>query len=333
MPLTLRQDFVFENQIATDHIGAYFRKFLVVGNLAYKPPNEALFNRTPGEKILFPYWGKLSPAQDGVENTAMDVDNLADDQFETTVKEIVKAVGITDTARIRLGTTTEAWEAEVHRQIGRVFSEKVDEDIWTELNLATSKIELTNNIQDFTIATAFGNDKGASDSKFTAQTCNIRSISQDLTDSYGDRRKECMAVLMHSGNYNSIETDVQAGFLKADANDPLYNMPEFVGRAPQFFNIPFFVVDNVPKGAKVTVTDSASATQKYQSYKNVYFKKDAFGFFSKQEATVEYARDTLKRADTISSTQWYAIKSFHEKISSDDKRLSMRSYLTREQTT
>ena len=150
-----------------------------------------------------------------------------------------------------------------------------------------------------------------------------------MTEGWGDRRDEAAAVILHSAHYNCIETDVQAGFLKADANDPLYKIKGFVGRSPMFWGLPFFVNDGVPTEDNVTITDSGSATQDYKVFDAVFLKKDAYGLMMKQLPKIEYDRDILKRKDIMVATQWYAVKSFHKIISTEDSRILFRKFATK----
>lgn len=331
MALTLASNFTFERQLAARHIAGYFRRELVLGALAWKPPNRK-FVEAPGQKYVFPYFSVIGAAEDGVENTAPTPDSLGDASFSATVKEIIKEVDITDSARIKMGCSHAEWEAEAHRQLARRLAEKVDIDLWAEITKAASYKSLSNKTGDITLNAAFGGDKGALNPAFVSQKCNIREIATALTNAFGDKRNEAAAVILHSKHYADIETDATAGFLKADARDPLYKVEGFQGRASMFFNLAFFINDNVPVGDKITVTDSGGATQKYQSYRAVILKKDAFGLIPKKYPKVDYARDVRKRVDVMVANQWLAYRSFHAVISSDDIRMGQIQFLTDEQT-
>ena len=332
MAITKQPDFKFVPQVANHNISAYFRRELIWGQLALRIMSS--FQEMQGLTATFPYYDKIGDAQDLTEDTALDIDSLGDDKFSVTVKEAGKAVGRTDTAKKAHGENPSRWETQAHAQIARVLAEKVDADLLTEISKSAASTSVRGDVANITLATAFGADKGKDDAKFTANYCTIRKISSDMTAAFGDKRfKELAAVVIHSKVYNQIEIDGGAGFLKADANHPLFNKYGFVGSNPMFFGVPFFVNDNVAKGNKVTVTDSASATQKYQTYKNHYFKKDAFGLLVKQPPMVEYARNTLERKDVITCCMWYAAVHLNQRISPDDVRHSVATYLTDEETT
>ena len=320
---TIKANLNFTPQIASDYILAYFRQKLIWGSLAYKGVRD--FDKKQGETITFPYFAKMGAAQDAVEKTDLTIDSLIDESFTATVKEIGKAVDISASARIAGGFTPEQWNNEVLRQIGRLFAEKVDDDLLAEIS-KTGEHASVRSVNDVTLAAALGTDKGLSG--LADQRCNIRNIQQDRVKAFGDRADEIVGVVMHSNHWLDIATDGTAGFLKADALDPFYNKKGFQGR--DMNGAAWFVNDNVPSG-EVTVTDNSSATQKYKTENVVYLKDKAFGFISKKDANVEQDRDILKRVDLFSGTFWYAVKSFHNKLtegSQDDQRIAFAEYAT-----
>ena len=329
MPATMAANFTFIPQIAERHISGYERKKLVLAKLAWQPRDKRKFNKTPGETITFPYYNFIGDAADGVENQDVEIDALGDASFTATVKEAVKGVGITDSALIKLGDTHAGWEMEAMKQMAFVLAKKIELDLWTELKKSTSRDRVKDAVADISLQGAFGGDKGANDSGYANQLCNIRALAEAMTEGWGDRREEAAAVILHSAHYNSIETDAQAGFLKADANDPLYKIKGFVGRSPMFWGLPFFVNDGVPAEDNVTITDSGSATQDYKTFDAVFLKKDAFGLMMKQLPKVEQDRNIQKRLDFMVATQWYAVKSFHKVISTEDSRILFRKFATK----
>ena len=184
---------------------------------------------------------------------------------------------------------------------------------------------------DITLATAFGADKGKLSSQLELQVPTISRISTALTDGFGDKRNEVQAIVMHSSHYNAIEADATAGFLKADANDPLYGYKGFVGRSSRWFGLAVFVSDTVPEEDNITITDNASATQEYKTYSMVFLKKDAFGLMIKQLPKIEYDRNIQRRKDLMVATQWYAVKGFHKIISTEDVRCVFQRFSSRKQ--
>ena len=326
---TVKGSFSFVPQIAERHVSGFFRDRLIMGRLATTPPvNE--FPTQRGGVITFPYYNTIGDAEDGVEATKPTRDTLGDNSFTAEIKEIVKSISITSTAEKYMGMSREYWDVEATKQMGRVFAEKVEKDIWAELGKSTSHMDLTSPSKDVTITRAFaGDDKGQS--ALTDQKCNIRAIAEALTEAFGDRRNECKAVVLHSEHYKDIETDEKAGFLKADANDPFYKIKGFVGRSSFLFNLAFFINDGVPAGSNITVTDTASATQDYKTYNMVMIKNNSYGFIPKQRPLIMYDSDIEARVDFMVGTQWYAVKSFHQAVSTEDNRIAYKRFTTTKQ--
>ena len=327
MAITKSTSFVFEPQIAARHVQAYFKLKLVWGMLAWRQTAKEFAK--PGKQQTFPYFNQIGAAELPGEDDTLAVDSLGDNQFSATAKEVGKAVGITDSARYESGATFAEWDAEAHRQLGRVHAERVDTDLKEEVNGAGNRDIIANAaVSDFSLQSAFGTDKGINDSKFQNATCNIRKIHSGLIDAFGDRWGECKAIIMHSQHYKNIASDATAGFLNADANNPLFaHIPGFVGTVPSWFGLAIIINDNVPKETNLTITDSAAATQAYNVYSAVYLKQDAFGLMVKQEAKAEYDRSILQRQDIMSATQWYAVKSFHKKIHAEDARIAKQAFV------
>ena len=330
MPITKKADFNFTNQIKTNHISAYWRKKLFWAQLAFKIRKN--FQGVPGETVTVPYFNSLGVAQKPAENDRVSVDKFGDQSFAGTVYEVAKAFGVTDAGRIRMGVSDDVWEREGFAQQARVMAELVDADCLSVIKQTSTPAghDKVRTLADFTISTAFTALKGADTASFLSKQCNIRSVRQDLTNSFGDRNMECIAMVMHSQVLKDLEVEDKAGFLKADANDPFSPMTQYRGR---LLSRATFELDNTFQGADITVTDSASATQKYKSWMNLYLKQDPFIMMIKRDPSSESARDMLGRQDLFMATQWYAFVTLHKRISTEDVRVGAAQYLTTEQTT
>jgi N4-gp56 family major capsid protein len=92
----------------------------------------------PGDTIHFPKWGTLSEATDLTEAQAMTTEVLSASDTTATVKEIGKAVEISDTAIL---TAIGDPIAEAARQLATVLALKVDTDIKAELESATNVVD------------------------------------------------------------------------------------------------------------------------------------------------------------------------------------------------
>jgi N4-gp56 family major capsid protein len=92
----------------------------------------------PGDTIHFPKWGTLSEATDLTEATAMGTEVLGTSDVSAVIKEIGKAVEISDTAVL---TAIGDPISEAARQLGIVIANKVDSDIKAELESTTLAVD------------------------------------------------------------------------------------------------------------------------------------------------------------------------------------------------
>lgn len=294
MAATQSSDWNFEPKVWQDHIQAYFDRKLVYGAFAL---TDDTLTASPGDTVNFPYFTAIGAAEEPAEDSSLSVDNLADDSFSASVKEVGKAVGAKDKALIKSAARRDEIFAEAQRQIGRVMAEKVDIDLIAEI--ATSG----NYTNGFTATAA-------------ADTFNVRTFNQMLINAFGDRSHEAVVVFIHSQHELTLLNDSTSGFLKADANDPMYNVPGFRGR---LFGAAVVVVDTVPAGATV---DSKT------TYYAFACKANAYGIITKEDMNPEQDRDILAREWVWSATMWYGVKAFHAKINSEDKRIARGLFTT-----
>jgi N4-gp56 family major capsid protein len=293
MSTTMPSDFAFTPKVWEDAVSAYFQKKLVFGAMAAH--NDSLTQK-PGTSINFPYFKSISAAEEPAADETLSVDKLQDDAFSATVKEVGKAVGVRRAALMSSSQDQDRIFAEVQSQIGRVMAEKVDADLITEVNTSGSYV------QGFTST--------------DTQYCNIARIMEGLITGFGDKQDECVALYMHSLNYLALMTDSTAGFLKADANDPFWNQPGFMGR---LLGKALFVSDQCPRATDV------SSKKTYQLFA---MKMNPYGIITKANPIMESDYDMLNREYVFAGTQWYAVKSFHAKIATADYRVCRMSFQT-----
>lgn len=295
MAATQASDVVFVPKVWSDHITAYFNKKLVFGAFALK--NDQL-TRSPGETVSFPYFKAIGDAEEPAENADLTVSALADDAFTATVKEVGKAVGFTGKSLRKSAADRDTIFDEAQNQMARVIAEKVDADIITEINS-------NGNYTAGLVGTAFAT--GA---------CTAANLLTGRTLAFGDRGDEAEVIFMHSLHFLSMMKDSGAGFIKADANDPMYLVKGFMGRI---------------FGAAVVVTDSVPAGGTVDGKKTFYSftcKPKSYGFIVAEEIMFEQDRDILARQSIITATQWYAVKGFHGKVHADDKRVCRNLFVT-----
>lgn len=286
MAATVSTDFVFQPKVWKDHVSAYFDDKLLFGAIAMR---DDTLTQAPGTSINFPYFKQIGAVEEPAETASLSVDALSDDSFSSTVKEVGKAVGVKKKAFKVSAASTERIIQEITSQMGRRHAEKIDDDLLTEFTT------LGNFVNGFTATAA-------------AHTLNVRTVLQAKIAAFGDHQEDAIAIQMHSKQLYDLMSDSTSGFLKADANDPLYNSPGFSGR---LFGMAIFVSDKMSNNGGVQI-DSKDA---YHAY---IHKMNPYGFILKQDMEMESDYDLLNREWVFTSNQWYAVKSFHAKISSLD---------------
>jgi hypothetical protein len=271
MAATLSTDFVFAPKVWKEHVGAFFREKLVYGAIAQS--DDSLVAE-PGTSINFPYFKQIGAAEEPAESAALSVDNLSDDSFSATVKEVGKAVGVKKKAFKVSAARTERIVQEITSQIGRRHAEKVDADLLAEFS-------------------GGGNFTNAN----VGAGPTVEKINTGKVTVFGDLHSEAIALHIHSLDMLAVMNSTTTGFLKADALDPMYRVPGFTGR---LLGMAVFEVDSVGSGACYA------------------HKMDPYGYIMKQDMELESDYDILNREWVFTGNQWYAVKSFHAKISAQD---------------
>lgn len=287
MSSTASTDFAFSPKVWSDHVMAFFRSKLIYGAFA---ASVNTLTTAPGLTINFPYYKTIGTAETPGESTGLTVDNLSDDSFSATVQEIGKAVGVKKKLFKSAADTVDNITQEVNRQIGRRIAEKVDSDLLTEFS--------TN-----------GNFINGYTATLAAHTMNVRTLLQAKIVAFGDRANEAIVCTMHSKQFLDLMNDTTAGFLKADALDPLFMVEGFQGR---LLGMAIIMIDSTPA--------TAAQINSTNAYRAFIQKMNPYGFIQKQEVEMEQDYDLLQREYVFTGTQWYAVKSFHGKVASNDYR-------------
>lgn len=280
MGATASTDWSFSPVVWQDHIEGYFRRKLVYGAFA---ATESTLTQEPGTTINFPYFGIVGDAEEPEEDEGLEVDNLSDNTFTATVKEVGKAVGIKKKAFKKSAAGAEKLMAEAQRQLGRVMAEKVDKDLLTEF------ADTGNFTNGYTASSA-------------GHTMSASVLLKAKLIGFGDRADEAKVVFMHSKQYLNLMNDSSTGFLKADATDPMTLVKGFMG---YICGLAVVVVDST----KATAAQIAST----DAYRAFIHCENAYAYITKQEMEVESDYDILMREWVVTANQWYACKSFHAK--------------------
>jgi N4-gp56 family major capsid protein len=291
----MSSDFVMVPKVWQDHIDAFFKDKLLFGQMALQ---DATLKSQPGETVTFPYFKQIGACEEPGEDESLTVDKLSDDSFSATVKEVGKAVGVKKKAFRTSATSEDRIVSEITSQMARRFAEKVDDDLIAEINTVGNYV-----------------------TGYTAADANGKSIVSNLAEmkhvAFGDRANEAVAIYMHSLNVLDLLTDSTAGFLKADANDPFYQMPGFMGR---ILGMGLFETDKCPR-----VADVASK----KAYAVFMTKANPYGILTAEDYMLEEDKDILARERVFAATMWYAVKAFHGKVSADDLRIARGTFATR----
>lgn len=264
MSATVSADFNFTPKVWKDHIQAYFRKRLVAG--AFALVDDSLVS-APGTVVNFPYFKKIGPAEEPAEDEGLNVDALADDAFSVSVKEVSKAVGVKKKAFKVSAARTDTIIAEVQRQIGRVMAEKIDADLITEFSTSG------NNIAGFTAAEP-------------TDVMTVPNLNKGRITAFGDLFKDATVVFMHSLQFLDLMNASPAGFLQANALDPMFMVDGFQGR---LLGMSIVVTDNL---GTVAGSSDLSGHTLYNAY---IHKENAYGFMVKQDMEIESDYDILHR--------------------------------------
>jgi N4-gp56 family major capsid protein len=301
MAATVEADFTFEPKVWQDHVMAYFDRLLVYGAFAFR---DNTLTQEPGLTVNFPFFNQIGDAQEPGESEGLEVDNLSDDSFYATVKEVAKAVGIKKKAFKKSAASRERNISEAQMQIARVMAEKVDKDLIAE------------------IATA-GNFTAGFTATAASHVCNVANLMEAKVVAFGDKHSQAYVTFMHSRHFLDLArsgavvevtaapvTTITAGggFLQGDSNDQEILV---TGRKGQLLGMTIVEVDTV---GTVSTIDSASA------YPAWIHKPNSYGIMMKQDMEVDSDYDLLHREWVFTGNEWYAVKSFHAKVSADDKR-------------
>lgn len=284
MASTIAADFTFEPKVWKDHVAAYFDDKLLFGAIAMR--DETLV-QAPGTTVNFPYFEQIGAVEEPLEAAALTVDNITDNSFSATVKEVGKAVGVKKKAFKKSAAQTDKIIQEITSQMARRHAEKIDDDLLAEFS-------------------GVGNYQAGFTATLATDTMTVERVLRAKITAFGDHQEDALAIQMHSKQLYDLMSATSTGFLKADATDPMFGQPGFSGR---LLGMAVFVSDKMPAGAQVAATDT---------YYAFIHKMNPYGILLKQDMEIESDYDILNRDWVFASNQWYAVKSFHAKISSLD---------------
>jgi N4-gp56 family major capsid protein len=231
----------------------------------------------PGDTIHFPKWGALGELDTLTETTAMTPVAMSTSDATATIKEVGKAVEITDKARL---TSLGDPEAEARRQFGILAARRVDADLIAQAQ-ADETAQGGGTPYAFTTA--------ATKTKFTWLDAMVPAIGQ-----FGDEWEPSDFAGLYINS-------VQLGEAMAD--------PQFVDASKLGSGESAAVTGSIGRigGVSVFVTNRVTAG------KFLLMKTGSLGLLYKRRPLVESDRDILARSNVITTTLHYAVKRLSDK--------------------
>jgi len=210
-------------QVFGDIVTAKFKGKLVIANFAL---TDTTLVGNPGDTVHFPKWNPIGDAEDLQENTAMVPEKLTSGDAFATVKEVGKAVSITDQALLcGIGDPLD----EAATQVGKVVARKIDADLIYEAVtkcLSGRKIPYT-------------------------ETDEFYEKVADAKSFWGDEAEEIAVLLVHSKMYTALLKD--ANFISADKYPAGVLVTGAIGT---LYGVPVMITDRVPYNTSTDVATS-----------------------------------------------------------------------------
>lgn len=246
----------------------------------------------PGDSVTFPKFGYIGDAKELSEGVAMEADALTMTDSKATIKEVGKAVKLTDTATLTaLGNPN----SQARTQIALAVARKIDADL-----IAAAVYEHTNG--------------GGGDEEPTTAPLKL-AVTGPLTwnvltrgfallgDDYDP--SEIAAIVIHSTQHIQLLND--ANFISADkfgAGAVLLR-----GQIGAIGTIPVVTSDRVPAVADVDPGTGGNQP----GHKTLVIAKGALALKYKRRPIVETDRDIMSRINYITTNAHYAVKRVNDR--------------------
>lgn len=239
----------------------------------------------PGETVHFPQFGYIGDAEDQTENVAMETDKLAMTDGVTTIKEVGKAVEITDRAILTsIGSPLD----QARNQLGLSIARKLDTDIRAAAEVVVAASG------DYRASSPLVVPDAAGKLSWARITAGIAMFGDEWDPS------EMAGIVIHSKQHVDLMND--ANFLSVDKFGQ--NATILRGQVGAIATVPVFVSDRA-----TVITDIDSGTAGNQAgYKALIIKNNALSVLYKRQPLVETDRDILKRNTVITVNAHYAVK-------------------------
>lgn len=224
----------------------------------------------PGDTVHFPKWGTIGELDTLTEGTAMTPTGMTSSDQTATIKEVGKAVEITDSAQLTaLGSPLD----EARRQFGILASRRIDADLITQAQADE---------------TAQG---GGTPFAVTAATGQVAASYARIVDGiklFGDEWDPAAFAGIFINSAQHAELLADTNFITADKLGASATI--LTGQVGQIAGVSVFVTDRV--AAK----------------KILFLKRNSLGALYKRQPLVEQDRDILARSTILTTTIHYAVK-------------------------
>ncbi len=219
---TLKSDMIVP-EVFGDIVTAKFKGKLVIANFAL---TDTTLVGNPGDTVHFPKWNPIGNAEDLEEDVAMVPEKLTSSDADATVKEVGKAVVISDQALLSsIGDPLD----EAGAQVGKVVARKIDADLISEA--------VTNCPEGRKILSTVTDE-------FYEKVADAKSL-------WGDEAEEIAVLLVHSKMYTALLKD--PNFISADKYPAGVLITGAIGT---LYGVPVMITDRVPYDTDTGVATS-----------------------------------------------------------------------------
>lgn len=269
-------------EIWADAIQAKFPGRLVLANLGF---TDSSLEGSPGDTINFTEWAALTDADDLAEETAMVPERMTQSPDSAVVKEVGKAVEITDQALL---TAVGAPMSEAQRQVMMTVTRKIDADLSTAIHAA--------------IPDTHDNYVSSTGDLTAALVVEAVAVFGD------DYEPDGYVLVIHSAQRAQLYSDAQfidasqygtQGVLVNGEIGRLYGMPVIVSNRAT-------TAPSATNHTALILRRGSAPSQDRDGY------GPAFGTIWKRRPMVERDRDILARSTVVTTNVHYAVKVLDE---------------------
>lgn len=246
----------------------------------------------PGDSVQFPKFDYIGDASDLTENVAMTASTLTMTDSKATVKEVGKAVELTDTATLAaLGNPNN----QAQTQIALAVARKIDADLRTAAEVTESGTDSKGNSKTWAPLAVPVADVPLSWNRLTQGFAL-------LGDEYDPA--EIAGIVVHSTQHMQLLND--PNFISVDK----FGQGAVImrGQVGNIGGIPVLISDRATEVVTVPGEVGPPVVDEEKGYRALIVRKGALALKYKRRPLVETDRDILKRTNIITTNVHYAVK-------------------------